>query len=114
MNVKTASTFALLLGLASAAPAFYQGKVFDWQPVNDEAVRMDPLRSRPRMGRNRWWLDRNQAEALLPIRKLKSKCWRRRVLRIARRPGTSSKIGARAVSIQGLSNGTPSARFRRF
>jgi hypothetical protein len=42
MNMKTASTFALLLGLASAAPAFGQGKVFDWLPANDEAVRMDP------------------------------------------------------------------------
>jgi hypothetical protein len=42
MNVKTASTFALLLGLASVAPAFGQGKAFDWEPANEEAVRMDP------------------------------------------------------------------------
>jgi hypothetical protein len=42
MNVKTASTFALLLGLASVAPAFGLGKAVDWQPANEEAVRMDP------------------------------------------------------------------------
>jgi hypothetical protein len=40
--MKTASTFALVLGLVAAAPAFGQGKVFDWLPANDEAVRMDP------------------------------------------------------------------------
>ena len=40
--MKTASTFALVLGLAAAAPAFGQAKVFDWLPANDEAVRMDP------------------------------------------------------------------------
>jgi hypothetical protein len=42
MNMKRVSTFALLLGLTAAAPAFGQGKVFDWLPANDEALRMDP------------------------------------------------------------------------
>jgi hypothetical protein len=62
-------------------------------------------------GPNRSWLDRNPAAALLPIRRLKSNCWRRSVLRIARRPGTSSNIPQRS---RPRSNGTRSACFRSF
>jgi hypothetical protein len=42
MSLKTTVTFALLLGAAAAAPAFGQGRVFDWVPANDESLRMDP------------------------------------------------------------------------
>ncbi len=42
MNIKKAATLTLFVALAAAAPAFGQGKVFDWLPANDESVRMDP------------------------------------------------------------------------
>src|SRR5262249_17219029 len=46
MSKRAACVFGLLLGIgaATATPVFSQdqGKVFDWQPANDESVRMDP------------------------------------------------------------------------
>src|SRR5438552_3428593 len=40
--MKATPLFALLLALACAGPAPAQQKTFEWQPANDESVRLDP------------------------------------------------------------------------
>lgn len=40
--MKVTPLFALLLALACAGPAATQQKIFEWQPANDESVRLDP------------------------------------------------------------------------
>ena len=41
-TMKATPLFALLLALACAGPAPAQQKTFEWQPANDESVRLDP------------------------------------------------------------------------
>jgi hypothetical protein len=42
MSKRAICILGLLLGIAAPVFAQHQGKVFDWQPANDESVRMDP------------------------------------------------------------------------
>ena len=42
VTMKVTPFFSLLLGLALAGTASAQQKVFEWQPANDESVRLDP------------------------------------------------------------------------
>jgi len=42
MSKRAICILGLLLGIAAPVFAQDQGKVFDWQPANDESVRMDP------------------------------------------------------------------------
>ena len=42
MSKRAICVLGLLLGVAAPAFAQDQGKIFEWQPANDESVRMDP------------------------------------------------------------------------